>query len=134
MSNITEIEGIGPAFGAKLSEAGVDTLAKLLEMGGSQSGRSALAQKTGVTEKQLLEWVNRADLDRVKGIGSEYADLLEAAGVDSPAELAQRNAANLTHALVEINTAKQLVRRVPNEAEVQDWIDHAKTLPKVVTH
>ena len=134
MANIQDIEGVGPAYGAKLAGAGVKTLADLLASGGSKAGREALAEKTGMSEALVLKWVNRADLDRVKGIGSEYADLLEHAGVDSVPELAQRNAANLAAKLAEVNDAKSLVRRVPSEGEVADWIEHAKSLDRAVTH
>lgn len=134
MPNIEEIEGIGETYGAKLAEAGVKTTEGLLAAAGSKKAREELSGKTGISEAHLLEWVNRADLMRVKGVGSEYSDLLEAAGVDSPAELAQRNAANLTAKLAEINEAKNLVRRAPTESEVEGWIESAKTLDKVVTH
>lgn len=134
MANVSDIEGIGPAYAAKLTEAGANTTEKLLAMGGAPIGRADLAAATGISEDRILKWVNRADLDRVKGIGSEYADLLEAAGVDSVPELAQRNAANLAAKLAEINAAKNLVRRVPSEAEVIAWIDSAKSLDRAVTH
>jgi predicted flap endonuclease-1-like 5' DNA nuclease len=132
--NIEEIEGIGPAHGAKLTAAGVTTTDHLLERAASASGRDALASETGHTAKQLLEWVNHVDLMRIDGVGSEYADLLEAAGVDSVPELAQRSAANLAAALAETNDRKSLVRRVPSETVVTSWISEAKSLPKVVTH
>jgi predicted flap endonuclease-1-like 5' DNA nuclease len=131
---IEDIEGIGPAHGAKLSSAGVATTDHLLERGGSASGRESLAAQTGQSTEQLLEWVNHVDLMRIDGVGSEYADLLEAAGVDSVPELATRNAANLATALEETNEKKDLVRRVPSEAVVTGWIAEAQTLPKVVTH
>lgn len=134
MANIADIEGIGPAYAAKLSEQGIGTVEKLLEAGSTAAGRAALADKTGVSTTQILEWVNRADLARVKGIGSEFADLLEAAGVDTVAELAQRSPANLAAKLAEVNEAKSLTRRVPTETEVEKWVSEAKTLPKVVTH
>jgi predicted flap endonuclease-1-like 5' DNA nuclease len=131
---IEEIEGIGAAHGAKLSAAGVLTTDHLLERAASASGRSTLADETGHSTKQLLEWVNHVDLMRVDGVGAEYSDLLEAAGVDSVPELAQRNAANLAAALESTNESKQLVRRVPSETVVAGWIAEAKTMDKVVTH
>lgn len=134
MANIAEIEGIGPAYAEKLTSAGVGSLDTLLSQGATKSGRETLSEKTGISETLLLKWVNRADLDRVSGIGSEYADLLELAGVDSVPELAQRNATNLTIKLNEINTAKSVVRRVPTESEVQKWIEHAGKLDRVVMH
>jgi predicted flap endonuclease-1-like 5' DNA nuclease len=134
MANIQDIEGIGPAYGEKLAEVGVKTLADLLAQGGSPSGREALAEKTGLSEAQILKWVNRADLDRVNGVGSEFADLLEQAGVDSVPELAQRNPGSLAAKLAEVNAAKSLVRRVPAEGEVAEWVQHAKSLDRAVTH
>lgn len=134
MANIKDIEGIGPAFAAKLEEAGIKTDGALLKAGASKNGREEIAEKSGISEKQILEWVNRADLARIKGVGSEYADLLEASGVDSVPELAQRNAANLHAKMTEVNEAKSLVRRVPTENEVEDWVEQAKGLDRVVTH
>ncbi len=134
MAKITDIEGIGKAFGAKLEKAGVPSESELLAQGCDRKGRKTLAEKTGLDEKQILKWVNRADLARVKGIGSEYADLLEEAGVDTVPELAQRNAANLHARMVEVNDAKNLVRKMPSEKQVGDWVDQAKELPRVVTY
>ena len=132
---IDEIEGIGPAFAAKLRVAGVDTTEQLLERGATSAGRESLAGATGIGASQLLEWVNHADLMRLDGVGSEYADLLEAAGVDSPAELAQRNAANLATTFQEVVAARPgLVRRIPSEDTIAGWIAQAKTLARVVTH
>ena len=131
---IEEIEGVGATYAAKLSGAGVLTTEHLLERGGSESGRKALAAETGQSHDQILEWVNHVDLMRINGVGSEYADLLEAAGVDSVPELAQRNAANLAAALESTNEQKNLVRRVPSEAVVATWIAEAGSLPTLVTH
>lgn len=134
MANIRDIEGIGDAYAAKLEGIGINTLADLLKEGATRAGRESIAEKSGLSEKQILEWVNRADLDRVKGVGSEFADLLEASGVDSVAELAQRVPANLAAKMAEVNAAKNLVNRVPTESEVAGWVENAKTLDKVVTH
>ncbi len=132
---IDEVEGIGPVQSAKLSEAGVSTTEQLLERGAKPSGRQALADATGISPKLILEWVNHADLWRIKGVGSEYSDLLEAAGVDSPAELAQRNAANLAITFQELDAARpNWIRRLPSEEMVSGWIAEAKTLPKIVEH
>jgi len=131
---ISDIEGIGPANEAKLVAAGVGSVEKLLETAGPAAGRAKLAEATGISPALLLEWTNHADLYRLKGVGSEYADLLEAAGVDSCPELAQRNATNLAVKLAETNLDKSLTRRVPTETMVADWIAQAKDLPKVVTH
>lgn len=134
MANIEDIEGIGPTQGAKLVAADVKTMEALLKSGGSPAGRKALAEKTGIDAGKILEWVNRADLMRIKGVGSEFSDLLEAAGVDTVKELATRNAANLFAKMTEVNTAKSLVRRVPSENEVETWVAEAKTLPTAVTY
>ena len=134
MTKLDEIEGIGPSYAQALKNAGIDTIEELLDAGGAPAGRDGIAEKSGLSPKLILEWVNHADLMRIKGVGSEYADLLEAAGVDSVPELAQRNAANLAAKLEEINEAKNLVRRVPTEANVAAWVAEAKTLPKAVHH
>lgn len=134
MANIRDIEGIGDVYAGKLEEMGINTVEKLLEEGAGKSGRQKIAESTGLSEHQVLEWVNRPDLARIKGIGSEYADLLEAAGVDSVPELAQRNADNLQAKMEEVNEAKNLVRRTPSQSEVQDWVEQAKGLDRVVTH
>ncbi len=134
MANIKDIEGIGPVYGDKLESIGIVTVNDLLEAGAAKSGRQEIAEKADVSETLVLEWVNRADLARVNGVGSEYADLLEASGVDSVPELAQRNAVNLAAKMEEVNGEKNLVRRVPSESEVQGWVDQAKTMDRVVTH
>ncbi len=134
MAEISDIEGIGPAYAEKLEAAGIGTTDALLAEGGSPAGREAIAEKTGIGAALILEWVNHADLYRINGVGSEYADLLEAAGVDSVPELAQRNAANLTAAMATLNEEKQLVRAVPSETQVTSWIEHAKGLERAVHH
>lgn len=134
MTKITEIEGIGAKYAEKLAALGISTLEELLNAGATPKGRKTLADGTGMSSKLILKWVNRADLFRIKGIGEEYGDLLEVAGVDTVPELAQRNAANLYQALVEVNEEKDLVRRVPGENQVKDWVDQAKELPRVITY
>lgn len=131
---IEEIEGIGPATGDKLRAAGVNDTDGLLEQGRTRSGRKALAEQSGLSEKQILGFVNMADLFRIKGVGAEFAELLECAGVDTVKELATRNAANLTEKLEEVNAEKKLVRRVPTVAQVEDWVRQASELPPKVEH
>ena len=132
---IEEVEGIGPAYAEKLTAAGVATTDQLLERGAKPSGRQAIADATGISATLILEWVNHADLWRLDGVGSEYSDLLEAAGVDSPAELAQRNAANLAQTFQELDAARpNWIRRLPSEETVSGWIEQAKGLPKIVEH
>ncbi len=134
MAKLAEIEGIGEAYAQKMEAAGVTTIEKLLEEGASKKGRESLSEKSGISETLVLKWVNRADLARVKGIGSEFADLLEAAGVDTVPELSQRNAENLAAKLSQVNEEKKLTRRVPTSGEVADWVEQAKALPCVVTY
>lgn len=132
--NIQDIEGIGATYAGKFKEANVQTTDDLLKKGGTSKGRAELASATGLTEKQILEWVNRADLYRIKGIGSEYADLLEAAGVDTVAELANRKAENLFEKLKTVNEEKKKVRDLPNVEQVGMWIEQAKSLPRAVEY
>jgi hypothetical protein len=132
---LEEVEGIGPINAEQFRLAGIATGDALLEQGATPGGRAALEKATGISGTYILKWVNRLDLMRIKGIGSEYSDLLEVAGVDSPAELAQRNAANLATTFEEVVAARPgTVRRVPTEAEVAGWIAEAKVLPRVVSH
>jgi predicted flap endonuclease-1-like 5' DNA nuclease len=134
MSTITVIEGIGDAYAVKLRAAGVRTTEALLERGGKQKGRKELAEMIGFSEQTILEWVNRADLFRVRGLGSQYTDLLEAAGVDTVRELANRNAEALTAALAKVNAQKNKVNKIPGATQVQSWIQFAKSLPKGVEY
>jgi len=131
---ITKIEGIGKSYAEKLKAMGIKTVEQLLEAGATPSGREKIAKELGVSPKVVLKWVNKADLMRIKGVGEEYSDLLEAAGVDSPAELARRNAENLLKKMEEVNKEKKLVRQLPYLKQVQKWIEQAKKLPKVVKH
>lgn len=132
MTKLTDVEGIGPTYAAKLQAAGCRSQEHLLEMGGTKAGRKKVAADSGCTEKQILEWVNRADLCRIKGVGSEYSDLLECAGVDTVPELAGRNAENLQVKMKELNAAKKLVRAVPSVKQVTSWVEQAKKLPRAV--
>ncbi len=136
MTSIETIEGVGVRHGKALRKAGIRSTAALLKSAGSKKGRKACAAETGCTEAQLLEWVNRADLMRVRGVGEEYSDLLERTGVDTVKELRRRNAANLHAAMLAVNTAKKrhLVRRPPSMGEVERWVAHAKTLDPAVSH
>jgi len=134
MARLSEIEGIGKAYSAKLEEAGIGTLEDLLKVCCEKKGRKEIAEKSGISEKLVLNWVNRADLSRIKGVSTQYADLLECAGVDTVPELAQRNPENLQAKMAEINGKKNLVRKVPSASQVQDWVAQAKELPRLVTH
>ena len=132
--DIQDIEGIGETYAKKLNNVGVKTMDDLMAKGGTPMERVKLAAAVGLTENQILEWVNRADLQRVKGIGSEYADLLETAGVDTVAELAQRNAEFLADRLRAVNQVKQITPNVPGTQLIEEWILKAKSLPKAVEY
>lgn len=132
MTKLSEIEGIGEAYQAKLNEIGINSIEALLEKGGTRKGREEIVAASEISDKLILKWINRADLARIKGIGSEYADLLEAAGVDTVPELAQRNPANLHEKLLEVNEAKKLVRRPPSASMVEGWVNQAKELPRAI--
>lgn len=131
---LVDIEGIGPVNAEKLAKAGLSSVAGLLEAGATPKGRKEIAAKSGVSDSKILEWVNRADLYRIKGIGSEYSDLLEASGVDTVVELGTRKPENLYKKMAEMNEAKKLVRQLPGEKQVAAWIEEAKSLPRVVSY
>jgi len=131
---IEDIEGIGPTYRDKLKVVGILTVEELLKKGRTPKGRDGLAEKTGISGKLILEWVNLADLMRIKGMGEEYTDLMEEAGVDTVKELARRVPGNLHKKLEEVNKAKKLVRRLPSLDEVKDWIEQAKKLPAMVEY
>lgn len=133
-TKIEEIEGIGPVFAEKLIGAGVKTVDGLLETGATKSGRKKLAESADIDEGKILNWVNKADLFRIKGIGSQFSELLEAAGVDTVKELRNRNAENLHAKLVELQAEKKLTRAVPALSQVTDFIEQAKALPPIVTY
>lgn len=134
MATLEKIEGIGPVYGKKLAKVGIRTTEALLKKGATPKGRKIIEEETGLGHKLILEWVNLADLFRIKGIGEEYSDLLEEAGVDTVVELAQRKADNLYKKVLEVNTAKKLVRRPPSDGMIADWIKQAKKLPRVVKY
>ncbi len=133
-SRIQDVEGIGPIYAEKLNAIGVYTTSDLLESGATPLGRKTLSEKTGIPPKLILEWVNLSDLFRIKGIGEEYSDLLEEAGVDTVVELSHRNAANLHAKIMEVNGAKKIVRRPPGVAMVESWIQEAKNLPRKIEY
>ncbi len=132
--NLIDIEGIGASYAKTLGDAGLKTTEDLLKSAGSAAGRKSLAERTAIDAGKILEWVNRADLMRVKGVGSEFSDLLEASGVDTVRELATRVAANLHAKMTEVNADKKLVRRAPTLSEVETWVGEAKTLPAMVSY
>ncbi len=134
MANLTKVEGIGETYAAKLAQAGIATTQALLEKGASPQGRKEIAEKTGITPKLILSWINHVDLFRIQGVGEEYADLLEVAGVDTVPELAQRNAANLYQKLVEVNQEKKLVRQLPAQSQVKGWVEQAKQLERKIMY
>jgi predicted flap endonuclease-1-like 5' DNA nuclease len=134
MTKLADIEGIGEAYAAKLEAAGLTSIENLLEVCCERKGRKDIAEKSGISEKLILGWANRADLARIKGVSTQYADLLECAGVDTVPELAQRNAENLHNKMAEVNEEKNLVRQVPSASQVEDWVAQAKDLPRVITH
>jgi uncharacterized membrane protein/predicted flap endonuclease-1-like 5' DNA nuclease len=128
------IEGIGEVYRQKLIEAGIRDVEELLEKGSTVHGRNEIVKTTGISEKLLLRWVNMADLYRIQGIGQEYAELLEAAGVDTVPELAQRVPANLLEKMVAANAQKKLVRRLPDLSQLESWVAQAKNLPRVINY
>ncbi len=134
MTKILAIEGIGKAFAEKLAGAGVKTTEALLEKGATPKGRKELAERSGLGDGQILKWVNQADLFRIKGIGEEYSNLLEAAGVDTVVELSNRNPGNLVEKLGAVNAEKELVRRLPTLSMVTVWIEMAKCLPRKINY
>jgi predicted flap endonuclease-1-like 5' DNA nuclease len=134
MASLMSVEGIGKVYTAKLADAGLKTTDALLAAGTTPKERAALAEKTGIDPDLILRWVNLVDLFRIRGIGEEYSDLLEAAGVDTVPELARRNPANLYAKMVEVNQEERKVRRLPTEAQVADWIDQAKKLDRKINY
>jgi predicted flap endonuclease-1-like 5' DNA nuclease len=134
MTKLLAIEGIGEVYFGKLQAAGIRSLEALLEAGKTPEGRKELAEKSGISYKAILEWVNRADLFRIKGVAEEYSDLLECAGVDTVVELAKRRADNLFEKMKAVNAEKKLVRRLPTQAMVSNWVEQAKGLDRIITY
>lgn len=134
MTSLLEIEGIGEASAAKLKAAGIRSLEALLEAGKTPKGRKELAENSGIDESRLLKWVNMADLFRIKGVAEEYSELLEASGVDTVPELAQRNATNLYEKLASVNAEKKLVRKMPTQIQVTSWVEQAKGLGRIIEY
>jgi predicted flap endonuclease-1-like 5' DNA nuclease len=134
MASLIKIEGIGEKYATQLKMVGISTTESLLDRGHTPEGRKEIADKSGISKKLILEWVNLADLFRIKGVGEEYSDLLEEAGVDTVVELAMRVPANLYSSLVEVNKKKKLVRKLPTENQVSDWVKQAKKLPRIIEY
>jgi predicted flap endonuclease-1-like 5' DNA nuclease len=131
---IEEIEGIGPTFGEKLTAAGVKTTDDLLANCANAAGRKKAAEATGLSEGQLLKWANMADMMRIKGIGPQFAELLEASGVDTVKELRARSAENLASKMSEVNEVRNLTNAVPAMATITGWIEQAQKMDPTITH
>jgi predicted flap endonuclease-1-like 5' DNA nuclease len=134
MADVIEVEGIGEAYAEKLKKAGIATTESLLKSGATPAGRRKIAEKTGISGKRILRWINHVDLFRINGIEKQYAELLEAAGVDTIPELAQRDPSHLHPKLAEVNHQKKLVRKIPGIEQVSGWISQAKKLPRIITY
>lgn len=133
MATIDTISGLDPKTATRFRKSRVRTTEALLKRGATKRGRRDLAEATRLDEKKILVWLNRADLMRVKGIGPEYSDLLEAAGVDTIKELRRRNPASLTKKMIQINESRKLVQRLPTEGMVERWVAHASDLDPIIT-
>jgi predicted flap endonuclease-1-like 5' DNA nuclease len=134
MMRLEAIEGIGPVYAEKLRAAGIGSVNSLLKAGATPEGRQEIGEKTGIGHEYILDWVNRADLMRIRGVGEEYSDLLEKVGVDTVVELARRDPDNLYQRLLDVNADKRLVRRPPSRGMVTSWVEHAKDLPRFVSY
>lgn len=131
---IKNIEGIGPKYAEILNQNGIKTTMHLLQTGSDRQGRKQLCDKTQISEKNILRWVNMCDLFRIKGVAGQYSELLEAAGVDTVKELRNRNAENLAEKMAEVNKEKKLCRSAPSKKSISDWVEQAKTLDPMVTY
>ncbi len=134
MGSVIDVEGIGEVYGAKLKEAGIATTAALLKEGATPAGRKKISKETGISHALILRWINHVDLFRIKGVQKQYAELLEASGVDSVPELAQRDPAHLQPKMASVNEKKKLVRKLPTLDQVGDWVAQAKKLPRTITY
>ncbi|MEA4813073.1 MAG: DUF4332 domain-containing protein [Anaerolineaceae bacterium] len=134
MTKVVDIEGVGPVFAKKLQEVGIASVEALLKAGATPEGRKEISAKIGIDHHKILSWVNFADLYRIKGVGSEYSELLEQAGVDTIVELSKRVPANLHAKIAEVNAEKKLVRREPTLKEVHSWVEQAKQLDRVIKY
>lgn len=134
MANVITIEGVGEVMATKLKAVGISSTRQLLKACGDRSGREKVAESAGIDYPRLLRFVNHADLMRIRGIGGQFAEALEASGVDSVPELARRNPSNLAEAIRAVNTERRLIRRVPSSKEIERWVEQAKKLKRVVTH
>ncbi|NLA78816.1 MAG: DUF4332 domain-containing protein [Erysipelothrix sp.] len=134
MPSIVIVEGIGPAYQEKLNAIGIFTTEDYIKRCATKKGRVAVAEESGISEKLILTWANHIDLFRIKGVREQFAELLEAAGVDTVVELAQRNPENLYEKLKETNAEKRLVRRLPGPKQVEDWIAQAAKLPRLLEY
>jgi predicted flap endonuclease-1-like 5' DNA nuclease len=134
MTSLKMVEGIGEVFAQKLKESGVSSLEGFLATCKTKTGRDKLAEGTGISEKLILKWANHADLARIKGVGGQYAELLEAAGVDTVPELAKRKAENLLAKMTQVNEEKKLVRKLPVLKQVESWVVQAAALPRILQY
>lgn len=134
MTKLSTIEGIGNVFEEKLKAAGIGSVETLLKACTTKKGRKLVAEQTQISDKLILKWTNHADLMRIKGVGGEYAELLEAAGVDTVPDLSNRNSENLAEKIKSVNDEKALVRQIPALSQLQDWIQQAKVLPRVIEY
>ncbi len=132
MPKLENVEGIGDFYAGKLRQAGIGSIPALLKKGSTPRGRQEIAEKSGLSPKRILTWINHADLKRIKGVERQYSELLEAAGVDTVMELAQRRPDNLTQKMLETNKEKNLVRRPPSQKMVEKWVEQAKNLPRAI--
>ncbi len=133
MANLSGIEGIGQLYAVKLEQVGVHSVEQLLDAGSNKKGRQSLAEEAGIREELIFHWVTRADLSRVKGVNTQFVNLLESAGVGTVPELALRNPMYLESRMYKVNEQKHFVRNIPTMSQVEDWVTQAKKLPRVVT-